>query len=828
LEPTKHLKTLGDTAAAMGKRLDEAVEAFADAATGEFERLKEFGIKAKTQGDRVTFSWVQNGRQLTKTVEKTGTVITETLSRIWSDRFDGGMERLSRGWTGMWSNLQDQITLFAKAVMESGVFDYMKERLSETLATLTRMTADGSLKEMAQDIGWKLTKALEGLRTSLKSLVDLWISMPGGTSSAVGMGILGNLLFGPKGAAIIGGGTYLLQSLSQSVEGFKRSISGDISFWEYMWSDRMELEDLLDQADRERLAKQRAQHAQMDALDAQRTKNLEAGHASAHSAATEAEQEYASKIKAIQDEVTLFRGTQWDKIEKDIKATLKELVKEEEKYAQKVKELQEERRMANLSTEEKIRSMLRGTMTEYQAYQDRQAEANESLVRARAALVAGDGGEAEFWARKAQDQFADLTGEVKDGERAIISAAQAQATAVQGVRDAGKALSDSIQLRERAAEEMRKGIETQATQARNDLQGIRDLQQALDDVELLISVQDGASPTMENLQRAAEKLSEVRMRISAEDQTAHGVNAAKIKAAEIPPEKITTVTARDDASPVIDAVKTGVSSIPDRTVSLNSTDQASPVLQGAAAAVASLPDAATVNISAQDNATGTVRWIETETGRLLTNKTVQVDARDNATPAVDAVIDSMGDIPDAKRTTVTAEDEATAALRRIQGELARIRDKIVTVTVRYRKEGDDGRASGGHVSGLAGGGLNNFSGRLPGYSLTDNLLAVVAGRHPLGLAGGEFVTNALSTRIISGMLPGFQESLNRIRSASDLKRLFGMVPGRAGGGPVSESFRATLVADGREAAVTTSSRAEFEGLKALVKGLNKTRLVYGG
>ncbi|MDZ4063330.1 MAG: hypothetical protein U1E22_01570, partial [Coriobacteriia bacterium] len=96
------------------------------------------------------------------------------------------------------------------------------------------------------------------------------------------------------------------------------------------------------------------------------------------------------------------------------------------------------------------------------------------------------------------------------------------------------------------------------------------------------------------------------------------------------------------------------------------------------------------------------------------------------------------------------------------------------------------------------------------------------------LAGGEFVTNALSTRIISGMLPGFQESLNRIRSTSDLKRLLGMVPGRAGGGPVSESFRATLVADGREAAVTTSSRAEFEGLKALVKDLNKTRLVYGG
>ncbi|MDG4813775.1 hypothetical protein P8629_12270, partial [Hydrogenovibrio sp. 3SP14C1] len=34
------LRILGDTGSAMGKSLDQAVEAFADAATGEFERLK--------------------------------------------------------------------------------------------------------------------------------------------------------------------------------------------------------------------------------------------------------------------------------------------------------------------------------------------------------------------------------------------------------------------------------------------------------------------------------------------------------------------------------------------------------------------------------------------------------------------------------------------------------------------------------------------------------------------------------------------------------------------------------------------------------------------
>ena len=42
------LQSYGDTSAALGKDLSQMIEAVADAATGEFERL-EFGIKAKNQ-----------------------------------------------------------------------------------------------------------------------------------------------------------------------------------------------------------------------------------------------------------------------------------------------------------------------------------------------------------------------------------------------------------------------------------------------------------------------------------------------------------------------------------------------------------------------------------------------------------------------------------------------------------------------------------------------------------------------------------------------------------------------------------------------------------
>lgn len=58
LTPSKEaLISYGNTATAMGKSLNQMIEAVADATTGEFERLKEFGIKAKTEGDNVTFTF---------------------------------------------------------------------------------------------------------------------------------------------------------------------------------------------------------------------------------------------------------------------------------------------------------------------------------------------------------------------------------------------------------------------------------------------------------------------------------------------------------------------------------------------------------------------------------------------------------------------------------------------------------------------------------------------------------------------------------------------------------------------------------------------------
>jgi hypothetical protein len=58
LRPSQtEMTALADLAASQGKTFDQLVEAVLDAQTAEFERLKEFGIKAKKEGDNVSLSF---------------------------------------------------------------------------------------------------------------------------------------------------------------------------------------------------------------------------------------------------------------------------------------------------------------------------------------------------------------------------------------------------------------------------------------------------------------------------------------------------------------------------------------------------------------------------------------------------------------------------------------------------------------------------------------------------------------------------------------------------------------------------------------------------
>ena len=101
------LKSYGNTASAMGKSLNDMIEAVADAAVGEFERLKEFGIKASSQGDNVAFTF----KGVTTTVRKNAEEIETYLQNIGNVDFAGGIEKQSETLTGMLSTLKDNVGL---------------------------------------------------------------------------------------------------------------------------------------------------------------------------------------------------------------------------------------------------------------------------------------------------------------------------------------------------------------------------------------------------------------------------------------------------------------------------------------------------------------------------------------------------------------------------------------------------------------------------------------------------------------------------------------------------------------------------------------------
>ena len=170
LDPVKDdlLKDIGNMSSAMGKPLEQGTEALADAVTGEFERLKEFGIKASKQGDKVTLTYNKNGQQISKTVKNTTKDIQQAFQEISKDRFSGGMEAQSKTMTGILSNLSDSWEDFKQRIAEGGGFDKVKEKLQQFADWLSNN--QDVIDMVADNIGYVLVPILVGLTATVIAL----------------------------------------------------------------------------------------------------------------------------------------------------------------------------------------------------------------------------------------------------------------------------------------------------------------------------------------------------------------------------------------------------------------------------------------------------------------------------------------------------------------------------------------------------------------------------------------------------------------------------------------------------------------------------------
>ncbi|MBK6671661.1 MAG: hypothetical protein IPG46_19135 [Actinobacteria bacterium] len=162
LDPSERaLKSYGNTSSAMGKTLSDMIEAVADASTGEFERLKEFGIKASSQGDQVAFTF----QGVTTTVGKNAKEIQEYLLAIGETKFAGAMDDQAKTFNGVMSNLGDALDSFLDQVAQGGLLDALKE-VGREMAGLS-----GGGDSLAQTLGKALGDAVRGLWDAFKRFI---------------------------------------------------------------------------------------------------------------------------------------------------------------------------------------------------------------------------------------------------------------------------------------------------------------------------------------------------------------------------------------------------------------------------------------------------------------------------------------------------------------------------------------------------------------------------------------------------------------------------------------------------------------------------------
>ena len=133
LDPTEDaLRSFANTSAAMGTDLMQMVEAVADATTGEFERLKEYGIKASQDGDKVALTFQGN----TTSIRNNAREIQRYLENIGNTNFaDAAIDQMDT-LGGKANNLSDSITDLYLAIGEAGATELFNAALDGTASTV--------------------------------------------------------------------------------------------------------------------------------------------------------------------------------------------------------------------------------------------------------------------------------------------------------------------------------------------------------------------------------------------------------------------------------------------------------------------------------------------------------------------------------------------------------------------------------------------------------------------------------------------------------------------------------------------------------------------
>ena len=155
------LTNFSNIATANGKSLSQLGEAVADALTGEFERLKEFGIKVSRENG----NFVARIGDQQVALAGTTTDLVKQLEQLGETRFAGAAAANASTLDQSFSNLAGAIFEVSVAFGE-GLRPALKQALDDTTALLQ------ANKELATTLGVGTGEAIQLLATSVKFLAD--------------------------------------------------------------------------------------------------------------------------------------------------------------------------------------------------------------------------------------------------------------------------------------------------------------------------------------------------------------------------------------------------------------------------------------------------------------------------------------------------------------------------------------------------------------------------------------------------------------------------------------------------------------------------------
>jgi hypothetical protein len=130
------MRRLGDLASSTGKSFDQLSEAILDAQTGEFERLKEFGVRAQDAGNKVIFTF----KGVQTQVDKSSSAIREYITSLGdAEGVSGSMAVISETLGGKISNLGDSWDQMLVSVggNTSGIFSSVISIVSRAVDAIT-------------------------------------------------------------------------------------------------------------------------------------------------------------------------------------------------------------------------------------------------------------------------------------------------------------------------------------------------------------------------------------------------------------------------------------------------------------------------------------------------------------------------------------------------------------------------------------------------------------------------------------------------------------------------------------------------------------------